>query len=462
MTREAISQPGDSTSPHRVTSVMQRATSRFGSLGRNSSLIMATTIVNALLGYLFWLASARLFPTVEVGFAAAAIVLMNLASVITTFGLSSLLVQHLPSSPDHHWSALVNTALRFVLVTSAIGGLVTLVVIQRSGVVLGSAASVVLWGGVVIIGVAAWSASMVVDATLVAERHGGLLLARNSVFGVLRVAAVGIVAAFGARGSLALCGAWSVAGVGSLLFATVVLRPRIKRSFSSSARLDGLLGYLRHAWLHFLAELGGQLPMYLLPVLVVVRVSAEADAWFYIAWMMSTAFFMVSDGVGRAMFAEGMATGVHIVRLTVRAAAGVTVLLVPVILAALVFGRTVLGLFGPDYAAKGYPLVVLLAASAPFDAITNLWVSSQRVRGRLKAVAAVMLTMAAIVLVGSWAALPHLGILAVGWAWLGAQACGSILVTLDVSARALRRRGHREVRRHEPGFAPGRLSTAAP
>ena len=54
-----------------------------------------------------------------------------------------------------------------------------------------------------------------------------------------------------------------------------------------------------------LITLGNALPLYLLPVIVVTRLSATANAYFYITWMVGGIFFMISSAVGSSLFAEG-------------------------------------------------------------------------------------------------------------------------------------------------------------
>jgi hypothetical protein len=95
-------------------------------------------------------------------------------------------------------------------------------------------------------------------------------------------------------------------------------------------------------------------------------------------------------------------------------------------------------LFGPSYPEHGFTLLMILAISAVPDAITNIYVSVLRVRGRLRFAAVINLTMAVITLGLGWILLPILGIAGGGWAWLIAQSTGSLMVGVDL----LISRGH--------------------
>jgi O-antigen/teichoic acid export membrane protein len=101
-----------------------------------------------------------------------------------------------------------------------------------------------------------------------------------------------------------------------------------------------------------------------------------------------------------------------------------------------VAGRSLLGLFGSDYADHGATLLLLLAACGIPDAVTNLAVAVMRVTGQLPSAARLALGMAAATLGGTWVLLPAAGLAAPGIAFLSAQVAGSVWVL----ARLRRRR----------------------
>jgi len=66
------------------------------SLLRNSLYIMSSTLVTAMIGYLFWIVAAHLYSTHDVGLASALIAVMMLASMLANLGIGPTLVQTLP------------------------------------------------------------------------------------------------------------------------------------------------------------------------------------------------------------------------------------------------------------------------------------------------------------------------------------------------------------------------------
>jgi len=164
----------------------------------------------------------------------------------------------------------------------------------------------------------------------------------------------------------------------------------------------------------------------LLPIMVVVRLGATANAYFYITWMVGGAFFMVSPSVAAALFAEGARLGSDLRDVTAKAMRVIVMLLVPALAVMVVGGRLVLGLFGASYATAGYGLLVLLAASALPDAVSNIAVAIFRVTNRLGYSTILNLGILIGTLAAAWVLMPSLGIAGAGAAWLGAQVIGAI------------------------------------
>jgi len=79
---------------------------------RNSAFIMGTTIVNGAVGYVYWIAAARLGRPSDVGIATSLIAILFLTSMATNLGIGPALIQALPrASDDRRWSCLVNVAV---------------------------------------------------------------------------------------------------------------------------------------------------------------------------------------------------------------------------------------------------------------------------------------------------------------------------------------------------------------
>jgi len=183
---------------------------------------------------------------------------------------------------------------------------------------------------------------------------------------------------------------------------------------------------MRRLLFHHLTSVGGAVTPLVLPVLVVLRLGATPNAYFYITWMMGGIFFTVSPSVSAALFAEGVRAHADLGSVAAKALRMIAVVLIPAMVVMIAGGRHILGLFGPSYAAAGYGLLVLLAISALPDAISNVAVAIFRVTERVGYSSLLNLGIMVVTLVSAWVLMPLLGIVGVGVAWLAAQMLGAI------------------------------------
>ncbi len=423
----------------RVGAVLDRA--RRDSLTRNSFGMMATTIITAATGGVFWLYAARMATPHQIGLATALVAAMSVTALIADLGIRSTLVQVLSQKASGRaWSAAVNASLLVGTGSGlAFGAGVALILPRLSnhfdGITTHPAGFLLLCGGV-----AAAVVATDIDYVFVAERQAWKMFGRNSVFSLVRfpiVVVLGWMAA--SMGWTSLFGAWILATVISCA-AGVALFRRLGRQYTLTLRgsVGQVRGFGAASGAHHLINLGGALPALLLPLLVTARLSAAANAYFYVTWMACSVFYMVSPAISVSLFAEGARDRADSRAALVRSARLAGVLIAPAMVVYLVAGPWLLGLFGPSYASHGETLLVLLVWSAVPDAITNVYISRLRVQQRLSTGAALNIAMGLFTLAGSWLLLPTWGIAAPGACWLGAQTAGSLFCAVDA---ALRRRG---------------------
>src|SRR5215470_7558932 len=91
---------------------------RSDSLVRNSLYLMASTVVTAGLGYVFWAVAAHAFTIQEVGIGSAVISLCSTVALLTYLGSSAMLIERLPGSErSSEWAAVL---LRVCLITAGV------------------------------------------------------------------------------------------------------------------------------------------------------------------------------------------------------------------------------------------------------------------------------------------------------------------------------------------------------
>ena len=104
-------------------------------------------------------------------------------------------------------------------------------------------------------------------------------------------------------------------------------------------------------------------------------------------------------------------------------------------------GKWLLLIFGESYSSNAQTLLMILALSSMFTGVNNIYYTVLRVRGRIRELTALRAVVALVVLTVSGLIVTRVGIVGIGYAWIGMQAMVSIYIILKVRSR-LGRAGH--------------------
>ncbi|HEY7271189.1 MAG TPA: hypothetical protein VH502_00555, partial [Actinoplanes sp.] len=268
----------------------------------NAGSLMGTTVVTSLFGFAYWWLAARTAPAEAVGQASAAVSAMTLIGTIGMFGMGTMLISDLPSIRTRKWE-LISTCLLVSGAAATLGGIlyVALAHLAIPGLrdALGSTPATVLLIG----GIALNAVTLVLDEALVGLLSGPLQLMRNFWFAGLKLAFLGALAFLPitvSGGQLLLT--W-IAGM--VLSVAILGRTMRRRGIVDSLRprLQLLRGRGRATFDHNLLNLATYLPRAALPLVVTAVLSAEANASFYTAFMVTSFLAMVPGNVALTLFA---------------------------------------------------------------------------------------------------------------------------------------------------------------
>lgn len=405
---------------------------RRDSLLRNSVFMMAVTVFASLFGFIYWLVAARAYGASEVGLAAALITAMILASMITTLGINTALVQILPRRESGvEWSATLNAGLLTALVSSTIGGLVAVAVLPLVSRQFGILTSSLLFASTFVVGVVATTLTNVLDYACIAERSAGRMLVRNVIFSVVKIPFIvwPVVVGLGTFGILVT---WALSSL-AILVVMFFLLPRLDRGYQLTGtaivpEIRRITSYLAG---HHAMNIGSFAPWWLLPLLVTAEISATANAYFYASWRIVGLVYMVAPAVSQSLAAEGAADPSLLWRKAASSVRFTGMLLVPAFFALAAVGPFVLSAFGPAYESQGFPLLLLFAAASLPDAVMNIYMGVLRVEGRLQFGGSLQIGCAMLALIGAAAMLPVVGIAGAGVAWLISRVIGCMIIWLD-------------------------------
>lgn len=376
-------------------------------LGATGGLVAASVLTSGT-GFIFWWIAARQFPPAAVGLAGAAVSAMLLLSQMSMLGLGTALAGVLHRerrAASLTATAMLAAATAGVLLGAAFGLLAPLFSSE-----LRPLAATPLTLAIFVAGVGVTALSAVLDQVLVSESRSMLQLARNAVFGFGRLPLLVIAAVLLAHDGMAIYAAWLIGTVVSL----GVIIP-----LAHDARLTGAVRPLMwnrlremasDALAHHVVNLSRSASVWLLPLLVTVTLSREANAGFYVAFLMSNLILLIGKEATFTLYIVGARAPETLwrqIRFTL-GLSGAAALLGT--LALTVAGRPLLAAFGDSYAVSAYPTVAILALSAFPVLLKDHWIAVHRVRGSVSkaaivGVATLVMELAAAVLGAMWAGL---------------------------------------------------------
>jgi len=365
----------------------------------NASTLVATTVVTAGLGFVYWAIAARLFNEQSVGYGSAAVSAMTLLGTIGVFGLGTLLIGELPRRKDA--GGLISAALITASIGSLVMGLGFAVVAPHISDHLmgigGSPGHVALFTA----GVVVTAFALVVDQATIGIMRGGIQLARNVAFGVVKLLILPASAfilhdAFG----IGIECSW-VAGM-ALSLVLIAARLRVSGTRVLPApdwRLLRRLGKtaLAHNWLN----LSMAVPILLMPVIVTATVSPSAAAAYYVAWMLAFFLYSIPSNLTTVLFAIAAADPAAIagkLRLSLRLSFVIGI----IGMAALgLSAHLVLSIFGPGYVRTAFLPLMTLIIGYIFVVPRSHFVAVRRAQGRVSQAAVILTIGTAMEIIGA-------------------------------------------------------------
>lgn len=368
---------------------------------RNAGSLFATTGVTSLLGAAYWVLAAKLFSQQDVGYGAAEVPAMTLVGTVGMLGLGTLLVGELPNCRRR--AELVSAALIVCSMGSLLLAFGFVFIASRFSERFATMFGTLDQKGIFVVGAVLTGVSMTYDMATIGMMRGGIQLARNIAFTVVKLAVLPVFAfILHTQLGLGITYSW-VAGIAISL---TLVAPRMKFSGARFlARPDWyrLRSLGRTAMAHNWLNIATTVPPTVFPVLVAVLVSPSANAAFYVAFTLASFIYVIPHHLATVLFAMA-ASEPHAIAHRVRFAAKLSFVIgLPAIIALILAGHWILGIYGPGYARIATIPLWLLALGYIPSVPKQLYIAICRANGRV-AYVATLLTVFAIIEVGAVAA----------------------------------------------------------
>lgn len=404
-------------------------------LFRNAYGLATSSLSTSALGLLYWVLAARTYPVEAVGLNTGALAVMFLLSRIVQLNFAEVLNRFVPESG----SSAMRLVLSIYAIVIGIAVVTSGVFTAAVGFLAPETAAFLVTGPIVVWFVVSTAASAVFglqDSALAGLRGGPLALLKNVVYGVIKVALVVVLAVYPDYGIFL---AWTLPLLPMVLFTHILILRRIRvwqreppnasalpYQFSRVAKFTvgdsaaSILWTASHA---------------LLPLIVLERVGTEANAYFYQAWSITYAVYVVTRYFGMAVVTEGVANPRRLAADSYRMLVNALRLLTPMVVVLLIGAPYILALFGEQYSEGGTTVLRLLALSALPDIVILLYMSILRAQSRLKTLIIVAVGTSIPTLVASVLLVDAMGLVGVGIARLAVLSITAVILLTTVLPR---------------------------
>jgi O-antigen/teichoic acid export membrane protein len=379
---------------------------------------MSNTGLVSLFNYLFWLIASIVTPPEQIGLATAAISAAAMMVAISRLGMDDSITRFFPQSKDR--GGFLNALIAIML-------LMTTVVI--AGFMLGlphiSPALLFLKQGqyflLFVVLVFLTSISNMQGTSLVALRRADLALLEFAIL-FLRLPLLL------ALGSLGVLGVFLATDITYLIMAVVGIIFLYRLGIVRDLHIDfgQARKTMKYSLSNYMALILYTAPVTLIPILVINVIGATQQAYYYAAYTIAAFLLLVPDAIVASMFVEGSHerplrdTAFKSLRFAL-------IILVPMLLATVIFGDDLLRLFSAEHSAAAYELLLLLAISSLFYAVIEVYFTVMQVRKNLVMLNFVRLSVTALALGIGYVLLQKLGLIGIGYAWLLACVIVSVI-----------------------------------
>ncbi len=165
-----------------------------------------------------------------------------------------------------------------------------------------------------------------------------------------------------------------------------------------------------------------------MPLIIINILSADMSAYFYVAWMIASFFFVVSYATNSSLLAESSHNVKDLQKQVIRAIKFIFIILIPAIIVIYFIGEYLLHLFGEKYSVGSINLLrILVLASIPI-AINEIYISICRIKKKIVPVIAIYGCVALFTIICSYFLIDLLGIMGIGIAYIVGNSIASVVI----------------------------------
>jgi len=397
-------------------------------LGRFLVLALGQVLASVF-GLLFWVVVGHHYTAEISGILVTVASVSSLVSVLSMLGYQTSLVRFLPSEPRDAASRqeIVNFALTRNVLTSTIMGVIGLVLVYFTVEEFQASENAGLVLIISLVVVTSIASNTLLDSVFVGALRPGYVTGRVLVLGSSRIL---LLIAFNALGLIGLLMAYTIPVVALIAITIVLLMPITITGYRYRflVRLDAEMEtFHRYSMPSYPGAVLSSVSVAYFPLVVAVLSGASDSAIFYVAWSIGSVIFIVPSAITVVLLAMSSERTDRFESLSKRVTVIGLCSIVACIVALLLLGRELLGLFGTLVSPDSFLTLILVAISGIPMLFSKRDISELRLRGILRPVVLINGVLTALSLGLSVPFLAVFGIQGVAYAWLVSVSGAAIL-----------------------------------
>jgi O-antigen/teichoic acid export membrane protein len=382
---------------------------------------MASTLITAMFGFVFWIMNARLFRPEQVG---VATIILSATTLITQFsllGLKNGIIRYLPHSSEK--DIQINTGSNIIILFTAALSILYILFVPFFSSKLLFLHDNFLYAFLFVIFVISFTLNQLQEGIFIAYRSTGYVFIKNALWGAFKVALPLFLISFGAYG---IFFAASFGSVMSFLLGFYYLVAKFR--YKVSPRIDmGVVKQIgKFSFGDYLGIFFAELPYFVIPLIIINNIGPRDSAYYYISLQISALLYVIPAATTQSLFAEGTNDVESLKHHLRKAFLLILILLIPAILITIFLGGFVLKIFGDLYAENGLRFLQLLAAAGVFVAINNIGSAIVHIKKRIHYYVWLSFISAGLMILFSIIFLPY-HLVGIGYAWLIGQGVSAII-----------------------------------
>lgn len=391
------------------------------SLLKNSIYLMATNFFGAILAFLFWIVAARYYGPNDIGMTSVIFSSIALISMIGSLGLSNAMIFFLPRNKniDKIINSCIVTNIISAIVFSSIFILGLKIWAPGLVLILNSLEKVLTFIVITI----AMSISGLIGSALIAGRRSSFQMIKEITYHFVKMFPLILFAAFGAMGILMSIGigfASSIAVGFFLLFNVWKYSPK----FALDPIIKDMASYSAG---NYVAGIFYSLPILILPIMISDIVSAKSAGYFYIAAMIASLLYGISQSVSGSLLVESSDENKFENNIN-KSIKFNLMIIIPGLLFLVVFGKLILSMFNPEYAENATVTMFILAITSVPISLINIFNTIRYAQNRVVSTVRMNILTASLTIILSALLIKSMGVEGAAMSYLIANMVGALAV----------------------------------